>query len=86
VLLMPISGGAIMLHQERRDSDTIDHARCPSVELDRANLKAPTPRSSQRNTSGRAGWKQLGRVVTMRSRSLGRMLVMSRIRHAAIVP
>ena len=34
--------------------------------------------------------KQLGPVVTMRSRSLGpagfRMLVMSRIRHAAIVP
>ena len=47
------------------------------------------------NTSGRAGWKRLGPVVTMRSRSLGRagfrmlvfrMLVMSRIRHAAIVP
>ena len=47
----------------------------------------PTPTSSQRNTSGRAGWKRLGPVVAMRSRSLGRrgfrMLVMSRIRHAA---
>src|SRR5262249_3389808 len=32
----------------------------------------PTPTSSQRNTSGRAGWKRLGPVVTMRSRSLGR--------------
>ena len=31
----------------------------------------PTPTSSQRNTSGRAGWKRLGPVVTMRSRSLG---------------
>ena len=49
--------------------------------------RKPTPTSSQRNTSGRAGWKRLGPVVTMRSRSLGRrgfrMLVMSRIRHAA---
>ena len=32
----------------------------------------PTPTSSQRKTSGRAGWKRLGPVVTMRSRSLGR--------------
>ena len=32
----------------------------------------PTSTSSQRNTSGRAGWKRLGPVVTMRSRSLGR--------------
>ena len=32
----------------------------------------PTPTSSQRNTSGRAGWKRLGLVVTMRSRSLRR--------------
>ena len=53
-------------------------------------IPQPTPTSSQRNTSGRAGWKRLGPVVTMRSRSLGRrgfrMLVMSRIRHAATVP
>ena len=33
---------------------------------------AGTPTSSQRNTSGRAGWKTAGPVVTMRSRSLGR--------------
>src|SRR5215469_2672052 len=35
-------------------------------------IPAPTPTSSQRNTSGRAGWKRLGPVVTIRSRSLGR--------------
>ena len=47
----------------------------------------PTPTSSQRNTSGQAGWKRLGPVVTMRSRAAGfRMPVMSRIRHATIVP
>jgi hypothetical protein len=34
----------------------------------------PTPTSSQRNTSGRAGWKRLGPVVTTRSRSLGRQI------------
>src|SRR6516164_5883068 len=50
----------------------------------------PTPTSSQRNTSGRAGWKRLGPVVTMRSRSLGRrgrpstyaLLLISRWHHA----
>jgi hypothetical protein len=36
------------------------------------HLQATT--SSQRNTSGRAGWKRLGPVVTMRSRSLGRRI------------
>jgi TolB-like protein len=35
-------------------------------------IAAPTPTSSQRNTPGRAGWKRLGAVVTMRPRSLGR--------------
>jgi hypothetical protein len=35
-------------------------------------IPAPTPTSSQHNTSGRASWKRLGPVVTMRSRSLGR--------------
>ena len=30
-----------MLHQKWCDSDTIDHTRCPSVELDHADLKAP---------------------------------------------
>ena len=41
------------------------------------------------NTSGRAGWKRLGPVVTMRSRSLGRRVsecwLWARFRHAAIV-
>src|SRR6516225_6555041 len=67
----------------------------PSAQLrlsdnDFSGSPQPTPTSSQRNTSGRAGWKRLGPVVTMRSpsRSGGgfRMLVMSRIRHAAIIP
>src|SRR6516165_6356926 len=35
---------------------------------------ADTDIISQRNTSGRAGWKRLGPVATMRSRSLGRRL------------
>ena len=49
----------------------------PSAQLrlsgnDFSGSPQPTPTSSQRNTSGRAGWKRLGPVVTMRSRSLGR--------------
>src|SRR6516225_11233714 len=32
---------ASVLHQKRRDSDTIDNVRCPGVELDHVDLKAP---------------------------------------------
>ena len=42
------------------------------VRHDFSGSPQPTPTSSQRNTSGRAGWKRLGPGVTMRSRSLGR--------------
>ena len=49
----------------------------PSAQLrlsgnDFSGSPQPTPTSSQRNTSGRAGWKRLGPIVTMWSRSLGR--------------
>jgi len=49
----------------------------------------PAPTSSQRNTSGPAAWKRWARLLRCgRDRSAAgfRMLVMSRIRHAAIVP
>ena len=39
-----------MLHQKWCDSDTIDHVRCSSVELDHADLKAPG--------DVRGAWKQ----------------------------
>ena len=52
-------------------------------------IPAPTPSSSQRNTSGRAGWKTAGPgcydAVAIARAAGFRMLVMSRVRHATIV-
>jgi hypothetical protein len=57
-------------------ASVVDAVRC-AVEITVVRqrffgIPTSTPTSSQRNTSGRAGWKRLGPVVTMRSRSLGR--------------
>jgi hypothetical protein len=46
----------------------------------------PTPTSSQRNTSGPVGWPGCYDAVAIVRAAGSRMLVMSRIRHAAIVP
>ena len=75
-----ISGGWLRLKQTdlipvRGSSASVSIIRSATVVRQRFfGIPAPTPTSSQRNTSGRAGWKRLGPVVTMRSRSLGRQL------------
>ena len=61
---------------------------CPTTIFRDPRNRQPT--SSQRNTSGRAGWKRAGPgcydAVAIARAAGFRMLVMSRIRHAAIVP
>src|SRR6516164_9131795 len=65
-----------LLHHIER---AVPLASPPSAQLrlsdnDFSGSPQPTPTSSQRNTSGRAGWKRLGPVVTTRSRSLRRQV------------